>query len=269
MVDLDAYFRRIGYHGPREPTLEVLRAILALHPAAIPFEAIDVLLDRGVDVSPAAVDDKLIARRRGGYCYEQNGLLLRVLTELGFEAEGRLARVLWNAPADAPPRGRTHMVLRVTIDGVVWLADVGFGSCVPTSPLRWDVREPQATAHEDFRLTPVGEDMLMEARLGEAWTPVYQVTPDRQLQVDYELSNWFSSTHPSSHFRHNLLVAKTTAEGRFGLLFNRLTIRRPDGTQERRELSADEIEQALADIFGLEVQPDWRPMIARAALGAP
>ena len=74
MVDLDAYFRRIGYDGPREPTLDVLRAILALHPATIPFEAIDVLLDRGVDVSPAAVDDKLIARRRGGYCYEQNGL---------------------------------------------------------------------------------------------------------------------------------------------------------------------------------------------------
>lgn len=269
MTDLTAYFQRIGYDDPREATLETLRSILALHPTAIPFEAIDVLLDRGVDISAAAVDDKLIARRRGGYCYEQNGLLLRVLTELGFQAEGRLARVLWNAPEEAPLRGRTHMVLKVTLEGHDWLCDVGFGSCVPTSPLRWDVREAQATAHEDFRLTPVEGDMLLEALLGETWAPVYRVTPDRQVQADYELSNWFSSTHPTSHFRHNLLVAKTTAEARFGLLFNRLSIRTPDGAQERRELSADDIERALAEIFGLEVQPDWRPMIERAALGAP
>jgi N-hydroxyarylamine O-acetyltransferase len=111
--------------------------------------------------------------------------------------------------------------------------------------------------------------MLMEARLGEAWAPVYLVTPDRQLHVDFELSNWFSSTHPSSHFRHNLLVAKTTPEARYGLLFNRFTIRRPNGEQERRELSAEEIEAVLGDVFGLEVEPAWRPIIERAALGAP
>ena len=66
MTDLDAYFARIGYDGPRTPSLDVLRALHALHPAAIPFEAIDCLLDRGVDISPAAVDAKLIHRRRGG-----------------------------------------------------------------------------------------------------------------------------------------------------------------------------------------------------------
>lgn len=269
MTDLTAYFDRIAYDGPRAPTLDVLRAILALHPASIPFEAIDVLLDRGVDISPEAVDEKLVGRRRGGYCYEQNGLLSRVLTELGFQVEGRLARVLWNAPANTPPRGRTHMVLQVTVDGEAWLCDVGFGSCVPTSPLRWDGREAQATAHEDFRLTPAGDDLLMEALLGDIWAPVYQVTAERALHADYELSNWYSSTHPSSHFRHNLLVAKTTVGGRFGLLCNRLTIRRPDGSHERRELTADEIEVVLAEVFGLEVQAEWRPMIERAALGAP
>lgn len=269
MVDLDAYFARIGYDGPREPSLEVLRAIQALHPAAIPFEAIDVLLDRGIDISPAAVDDKLITRRRGGYCYEQNGLFKRVLEGLGFQVEGRLARVLWNAPADAPARPRTHMALRVTVEDEDWLCDVGFGSCVPTSPLRWKLREPQATAHEDFRLTPLGGDLLMEARLGDVWAPVYRITAEPQLHADFEMSNWFSSTHPSSHFRHNLLVAKTTPEARYGLLFNRLTVRRPDGELERRELTADEIETVLGEMFGLEVEPAWRPVIERAALGAP
>ena len=107
MIDLDAYFARIGYDGPRTPTLETLRALHLLHPAAIAFEAIDVLLDRGIDLDPAAVDAKLITAGRGGYCYEQNGLFKRVLTALGFEVEGLIARVQWGAPAETPPRPRT------------------------------------------------------------------------------------------------------------------------------------------------------------------
>jgi N-hydroxyarylamine O-acetyltransferase len=264
MIDLDAYFARIGYEGPREPTLAVLRRLTELHPAAIIFEAIDVLLDRGIDISPAAVDAKLIAGRRGGYCYEQNSLFKRVLTALGFQVEGLLARVLWMAPPDAPTRPRTHMGLRVLIDGAPWLADVGFGSCVPTTPLRMDVFEPQATGHEAFRFRRIGPELLLEAQLGEVWQPVYQLGPERQLEVDYELPNWFTSTHPSSHFRHNLLVAKTTPQARFGLLHNRLTIRRPDGTMERRELAPAQIETTLVETFGLPVEPAWRPLFERA-----
>ena len=90
-IDLAAYCARIGYSGPLMPTLVTLRALQELHPAAIPFEAIDVLLGRGVDISPQAVDAKLIGRRRGGYCYEQNGLFKRVLQAIGFEVEGLIA----------------------------------------------------------------------------------------------------------------------------------------------------------------------------------
>ena len=97
-VDLAAYCARIGYDGPLTSTLGTLRALQALHPAAIPFEAIDVLTGRGIDISPQAVDAKLIAAGRGGYCYEQNGLFKRVLQAIGFEVEGLIARVNWNAP---------------------------------------------------------------------------------------------------------------------------------------------------------------------------
>ena len=100
-VDLDAYFGRIGYDGPREPTLAVLRAIAFRHPDAIPFENLDVLLGRGVSIVPADIDAKLIAGGRGGYCYEQNGLLKRVLEALGFQVEGLMARVKWMSPDDA------------------------------------------------------------------------------------------------------------------------------------------------------------------------
>lgn len=264
MIDLDAYFARIGYDGPRTPTLETLRALHLLHPAAIPFEAIDVLLDRGIDLDPAAVDAKLITAERGGYCYEQNGLFKRVLLALGFEVEGLIARVQWGAPAEAPPRARTHMGLWVTIDDEPWYADVGFGGLVLTAPLKFGIIEPQSTPHETFRMVPEGEDIALQALIGEVWTPVYQLSREVQLDVDYDLPNWFTATHPSSHFRHNLMVSRTTPQARYNLLHNRLTIRKTDGTVERRLLAADEIGGVLAETFGLSVQPDWTPLFERA-----
>lgn len=264
MIDLDAYFARIGYDGPRTPTLETLRALHLLHPAAIPFEAIDVLLDRGIDLDPAAVDAKLITAGRGGYCYEQNGLFKRVLTALGFEVEGLIARVQWGAPAETPPRARTHMGLWVTIDDEPWYADVGFGGLVLTAPLKFGIIEPQPTPHETFRMVPEGEDIALQALIGEVWTPVYQLSREVQLDVDYDLPNWFTATHPSSHFRHNLMVARTTPQARYNLLHNRLTIRQTDGAVERRLLAADEIGPVLAETFGLSVQPDWTPLFERA-----
>jgi N-hydroxyarylamine O-acetyltransferase len=151
-VDLDAYFARIGYDGPREPTLAVLRAITQKHPDAIPFENLDVLLGRGISLDPAAIDAKLITAGRGGYCYEQNGLLKRVLTAIGFDVTGLMARVLWMAPAGAPARPRSHMVLGVEIDGETWLADSGFGGCVLTAPLRLFSDDVQDSPNGQFRI---------------------------------------------------------------------------------------------------------------------
>ena len=268
-VDLAAYCRRIGYAGPLAPTLETLRTLQELHPAAIPFEAIDVLTGRGVDISPAAVDAKLIGAGRGGYCYEQNGLFKRVLQAIGFEVEGLIARVNWNAPVDAPTRPPSHMALRVTIDGVPWLADVGFGSCVPTAPLRLDSREPQRTAHETFRLVPAGSELQLEAEIAGRWAPVYRLLAAAQLDADYELANWYTATHPESHFRHRLIVTRTTPEARHVLLGGRLTVRSRDGTMDRRFLDADEIERELAERFGLPVERGWGPLIERAARDHP
>lgn len=268
-VDLAAYCRRIGYAGPLTPTLDTLRVLQDRHPAAIPFEAIDVLTGRGVDISPQAVDAKLIAAGRGGYCYEHNGLFKRVLQAIGFEVEGLIARVNWNSPADAPPRPPSHMALRVTIDGAPWLADVGFGSCVPTAPLRLDSREPQPTSHETFRLRAAGSELQLEAHLGGAWAPVYRLLPAPQLDTDYELANWYTATHPESHFRHRLIVTRTTPEARHVLSGGRLTVRSPDGSTERRVLDADQIELELAERFGLPVDAGWRPALERAAQDVP
>ena len=264
-VDLDAYCARIGWRGPRTPTIETLRALHALHPAAIVFEAIDVLLGRGVDLAPAVVDAKLIGAGRGGYCYEHNLLFERVLSALGFAVERLVGRVRWLLPPGAPPRPRTHMALRVTLDGVPWLADVGFGGCVPTAPLWMDRTAAQPTTHEDFRIFPFGDALLVQARLGARWTSLYELSQEPQLDVDLELPNWYSATHPESRFRRQLLVARTTPEARYTLLEAQLTIRSPAGEVERRTLDADQLEHALRATFDLPVEPSWRPVIQRAA----
>jgi N-hydroxyarylamine O-acetyltransferase len=267
-VDLQAYCGRIGYSGPLAPTVETLSTLQALHPAAIPFEALDVLLGRGISLAPAAVDAKLLGLRRGGYCYEQNGLFKRVLEEIGFEVEGLSARVNWMAPATAPLRPPTHMALRVTIDQRPWLVDVGFGSCVPTAPLRLDSTDPQPTAHETFRVVPVTGEMQLEALIDGEWRPLYRLTGPPQQDVDYEIANWYTATHPSSRFRRELIVTRTTHEARHVLAGPWLTVRTPDGAAERRKLTTNAIERELGERFLLPVEPEWRAAIEKACRDA-
>jgi N-hydroxyarylamine O-acetyltransferase len=264
MVDLDAYFARIGYAGPRTPELATLRALHARHPAAIPFEAIDCLLDRGVDLAPEAVDAKLIHGGRGGYCFEHNSLFARVLTELGFEVTGLAARVCWNMAPGTEPQPRTHRVNRIEIDGASWLADVGFGGCVLTAPLRLEPHAAQPTAHDAYRLTPTPGGVMQEVEREQGWVPAYDLSLTPCVERDYEMANWFTSTHPTSHFRANLLVARTAPEARYNLLHNRLTIRPAGGAPTREVLDAAGIERTLVETFGLAVEPSWRPLYDRA-----
>ena len=264
-VDLRAYCARIGYSGSLTPTVETLRALHAHHIAAIPFEAIDALLDRTIDIAPAAVDAKLITRHRGGYCFEQNGLFQRVLSEIGFAVEGLIARVRWMLPPGAPPRPLTHMALRVTIDGTPWLADVGFGGNVLPTPIRLDIEGPQQTRHGCYRLVAFGPVTLLQAQLGDRWESLYELQPLPAASSDYEVGNWFTSRHPSSHFRHQLIAAKTTSEARYNLLEGRLTERRPGAPAEQSHLDAEGIAAVLEATFGLPVEESWSAVIERAA----
>jgi arylamine N-acetyltransferase len=150
---------------------------------------------------PADIDAKLITAGRGGYCYEQNGLLKRVLTALGFEVTGLMARVLWMVPDDAPPRPRSHMVLGVRVDRRdTWLADVGFGGCVLTAPLRLFSDEVQDTPNGEFRILPIDElggERRVQANLSGRWAATYQVALGAWADQDYEQANFYTYAHPA------------------------------------------------------------------------
>ncbi|WP_309394541.1 arylamine N-acetyltransferase family protein [Chelatococcus sambhunathii] len=263
-VDLAAYFARIGYSGPVGLDLETLRALVAAHMSAIPFENLDVVAGKGVDISARSVDAKLIGARRGGYCYEQNGLFKRVLAALGFEVDALMARVLLNQEPGRP-MGRSHMTLKVTLGDEAHLVDVGFGGYGPAAPLRLAVESPQETPHELYRLSGYGPLLRLEAETEGRWTPLYEFSGEIQLPVDYLAANWFTSTHPSSFFTRQIVAARTTSEARYALYGRRLTIRRPGAEVERRELTAEEIGRALHELFLLKVEPEWAPLIERTA----
>ena len=117
-LDLGGYFDRIDYRGAAEPNLQVLRDLMTAHTRSIPFENLDPLMGVPVDdLSPEALTDKLVHRRRGGYCYEQNGLMGHVLAEIGFRVRRLAGRVVWMLPPDAPLGAQTHTVLAVTFPG--------------------------------------------------------------------------------------------------------------------------------------------------------
>jgi N-hydroxyarylamine O-acetyltransferase len=251
VIDLDRYFARIGHRGSRAPTLATLNDIVRAHVETIPFENLDVLLGRRIDLDPAAIERKLVHDRRGGYCFEQNALLLTVLTALGFEARPLSARVRFQRPRDFIPT-RTHLLVRVEL-GESWLVDVGVGGMSLTSAIRLGTDEPQPTPHDTRRLVEDGGVVFHQLQVGNEWHDVYELTLEEMPPIDREVANWYTSTHPASHFKTRLWVARALPEGgRLGLLNRELTVRGRDGQVERRMLaSPDELLAVLADSFGL------------------
>lgn len=257
--NLDAYFARTGYTGPRAPTLATLHGIVAAHAQAIPFENLDVLLGRGINLDLAVIEQKLIHQKRGGYCFEQNTLLLSVLTALGFQAKPISARVRLQRPRDFTPP-RTHVFLRVELGGESWLVDNGIGSLSLTSAIRLHAEGEQATAHEPRRIVREGTKLFHQARLGDEWTDVCEFTLEEMPPIDRELANWYTSAHPQSHFRNRLVAARAAPRGeRLAVLNHEFSHRRADGSSEKRVIaSADELLAILAEHFGLHFPPGTR-----------
>lgn len=211
--DLDAYFARIGYAGPRAPTLETLHAITLHHATTIPFENLDVLLDRGINLAPEAIFQKLVRDGRGGYCFEQNNLLLLVLRALGYRVTPIGARVRWQKPRDVTP-ARTHLFLRVHLPEGDWLTDVGMGSASLTGAIPLEFDRELVTPHEIRRLVrDAAGSRFHQLWTGTEWTDCCEFTLDVMHPIDCEVANWWTSTSPDSHFRTAVNVGRAGRDG--------------------------------------------------------
>ncbi|WP_432260538.1 arylamine N-acetyltransferase family protein [Cupriavidus sp. TMH.W2] len=262
-AQLDAWLARLGIAAPPSPTLEALDAVLAAHLASIPFENVDPLLRRPVRIELDGVFDKLVTRRRGGYCFELNTLLAAGLGALGYAVTPLAARVRWGVPDDVPTV-TSHMLLRVEVAHRSYLADVGFGGPTPFRamplsepvddglPYRLAPSPPQAgaTAFHSYDL---------EVRGDAGWIKVYRFDLTPQPWIDFEPRNWYVSTHPDSIFLQRLMAARTDGGTRVTLANGELAERAPDGSVRHTQLvSAEAVVQVLSDRIGLLLDDDLR-----------
>ncbi len=268
-IDLDAYFSRIGYAGSREPTLEVLNAIQFAHATGIPFENLSILFGQGVQLDLPALQGKIIDRARGGYCFEQNGLALAVLRQMGFDAFGLIGRVRWKVAAgEATPL--THMLIHVTINNKPYIYDGGFGGVRLTGLLELVPDVIQPTRHEDHRLVRAGTQYTIQVDLGNSrherqWADVCQFGLEPQAPVDYEQGSWYTSTHPGSLFVNNLIVERPFEGGR-RMIFNDMFVERLCGCDpvSHTITSVEEMVRLLDTHFSLQVQgAEERDVLAR------
>jgi N-hydroxyarylamine O-acetyltransferase len=270
LLDLDAYLKRIGYSGPARPSAATLAGLYRAHLAAIRFENLDVFLRGSVDVSLEAIQDKIVYRGRGGYCYEHAQLFGAVLERLGFGVERLLARVGPDGPAARP---RTHLTLRVRADGGIWLADPGFGSS-PPAPLslrRYRSGGPQEADGWIYEVVPDsehGEEVwkLREHQAGQ-WVTLHRWTDAVVQPVDVVLSNHYTSTHPDSWFTWQPVIVKRTPDAIISLLGRTYTVTSAGYAKTRATLPDREFAEKLTGEFALSLTPDEVAAVVAAPTG--
>jgi len=259
--DLDAYFSRIAYGGGTAITGATLAALHEAQVGAIPFENIDVLLGRPLDLSAEGIAAKLVTRGRGGYCYEQNLLFMAALRALGFEVTALAARVRMGYGA---PRPRTHALLCVEAEGREWLADCGFGLRGLLTPLPLSPGSEVTLPLVSFRVAAEAGLNLVQARgEGEDWSDLYSFSLEPQHEVDFVMANHFTATWPRSPFIRSLIAARITRERRLTLCDRAFTEITAAGTVCREVTTPEELFALLARDFGLSLAD---PEIATRAL---
>lgn len=252
-IDLEKYFARIGYQGERQGTYDVLAAIHLAHATQIPFENLDILLGRPIHIDLASIEAKLLDQRRGGYCFEQNMLLADVLEQLGFEVTRLAASVRLMTERPLP---RTHMLLKVDLDGTSYLADCGFGGCGPLQPIEMvaDREAPQFAWR--YRLERQGDNWILQGRIAGTWHSYYQFSLDPQRPVDFEPANWYVSTYPLSRFTLSVIAQRSLPDVRYLVRNGELVIMRGDDVEIRPVTSHRELLAILAEHFELHFPPE-------------
>ncbi len=248
VLDLDAYFARIGYTGETRTTVETLRAIHLAHGTHIPFENLDIHLGRSIRIDLESVQAKLVRDQRGGYCFEQNTLLAAALERLGFPVTRLAARVRLGSDRVLP---RTHKLLMVEAEGISWIADVGFGASGLLEPIPLEAGVEHRQGDWTFQLAREETAWVLQCPGRPLGADQYAFTLEPQLPIDFVLANHYTSTHPDSRFTQTLTAQRQGLHERL-ILRNRDFTRLLDGVETAEKIADDaELLRVLAQDFGL------------------
>ncbi|HEU5155654.1 MAG TPA: arylamine N-acetyltransferase [Streptosporangiaceae bacterium] len=267
-MDVDAYLARIGAARPKRTDAAALRELQRRHLLSVPFENLSIHLSEPIVLDEAALVDKVVRRRRGGFCYELNGAFGALLSRLGFSVSMLAARVFGPGGLGPP---YDHLTLRVEIPGKatgnggrdgdedgdgdgsdgaaeVWLADVGFGR-FSHLPFRLDAGEAEQTDPAGvFRVVEQPDGDLDIVMNGE---PQFRLDPRPRALGDFEATCWWHQTSPKSHFTRSLVCSLATESGRV-TLSDRRFVRTTDAGREERVLADDaDVIAAYRRYFGI------------------
>jgi N-hydroxyarylamine O-acetyltransferase len=249
-MNVEAYLKRINYHGSLALTSETLRDLQVAHLKTVPFENLSIHAGEPIVLEEEALARKIIEQRRGGFCYECNGSFAGLLRALGFQVEMLGAGVARRQGGFGPTFD--HMALCVTL-AERWLVDVGFGESF-LEPLLLDVREEQVQGTRSFRIDADDNYLILLRRNDdEDWEPQYRFTLQSFGLPDYEEMCAFHQTSPESHFTQNVICSRVTDDGRITLSGMRFVT--TSGAQRMRTeqmlTSREEYDRILRDQFGI------------------
>jgi len=250
-MDNKDYLKRIGYRGQARPNVNVLRRLHRRHLLSIPFENLDIPLHRPIILKEAALYDKIVKHRRGGFCYELNGLFASLLKKLGFEVSMLSARVARKSGGFSPDFD--HMTLLVQLKHP-WLADVGFGDSF-TEPKRLDMSGLQADQGKDYRLTRKDGWILLSRRTrgDRFWEPQYKFSLTSRSLEDFVPRCRWQQTSPRSHFKKGRLCTRLTPNGRLTLTDTKFIVTRGRKNVERPLKNPEEFTGLLRRHFGIDL----------------
>jgi N-hydroxyarylamine O-acetyltransferase len=252
------YLRRIGLDSAPAPDLEGLRRLHEAQFFNIPFENLDIQLGKAIRLDSTSLVNKLIHNRRGGYCFELNGLLLMALKALGFTARPLLARV----HLSNPPSGKTHQINAVQLESGTWLLDAGFGAGGPRFPMRLEDGWSDERNGFGFRIFRENSYGWMVQSRESAWKDSYSFEENHVYGPDIEVANFFTSHSPQSHFTTMRTVSRPTTHGRISLQNQSLTVIE-DGSKQVRLVEESETLALLSREFGINLNvnfSDFKPV---------
>jgi N-hydroxyarylamine O-acetyltransferase len=256
-MNIEAYLKRISYSGSLEPTADTLRELQLAHLLTVPFENLSIHSSEPIVLEENALFAKIVERRRGGFCYEANGLFAGLLRALGFDV-AMLGAGVANSQGEFGPNF-DHMTLMVTLSDR-WLVDVGFGDSF-LEPLLLDSRVEQVQGTRAFKIVDDDDHLILLRRnLDADWQPQYRFTLQPYSFADYEEMCQFHQTSPDSHFAKGRICSRATADGRVSLSEMRLiTTTGPEQRRDERTLKdQDEYDRVLRDEFGIVMNVDKR-----------
>jgi N-hydroxyarylamine O-acetyltransferase len=248
-LNIRAYLDRINYHGSLAPTAETLRELQLAHLLAVPFENLSIHAGQPIVLDDEALFAKIVEGRRGGFCYEANGLFAALLRALGFDVSMLSAGVANAAGVFGPDFD--HMTLMVTLEQR-WLVDVGFGDSF-REPLLLDERSEQVQGRRAYRIVPDGAHLIMMQRdEGDEWKPEYRFTLQPYAYADYAEMCRHHQTSTQSHFTRARICSRATERGRITLSGMRLITTSEKGDRRERILtSQQEYAAILREHFGI------------------